>query len=62
MSIIEFNSEPPGRARGPACETCKGPTRLIGIEPHLTAAHKDLHTYQCMACDAVHATVVPLAN
>ena len=47
---------------GPACTKCAGRTRLIGIEPHPTKAHTDLRTYMCMACDAVHAAVVPIAS
>lgn len=47
---------------GPACTRCAGRTRLIGIEPHPTKPHTDLRTFECMACDAVRAIVVPLAN
>jgi hypothetical protein len=62
MSIIEFNPEQPDLTRGPACEKCKGPTRLTGIEPHPTQPHTDLRTYQCLTCDAVQAKIVPVAN
>jgi hypothetical protein len=62
MSIIEINHDSRNPIRGPVCTKCSGPTRLTGIEPHLTQAHTDLRTYECMACAAVHATVVPLAS
>ena len=52
----------PDPAPGPACAHCKAPTRLMGIEPHPTKAHTDLRTYQCLACDHVQVTVVPLVQ
>ena len=45
---------------GPVCTACNAPTRLIGIEPHPTRAHTDLRTYQCLACDHVHAAIIAL--
>jgi hypothetical protein len=62
MSIIEFDREQPNLTRGPACTKCAGRTRLVGIEPHPTKAHTDLRTYECRACDAMQAQVVPLVN
>ena len=47
---------------GTACTKCAGRTRLIGIEPHPTKAHTDLHTYECMACNAVQARVIAIAS
>lgn len=46
----------------PRCQTCNGPTRIYGIEPHLRYAHTDVHTYVCDACDATQVIVVPLAK
>jgi len=43
----------------PACHECGSQTRLTGIEPHPTQARTDLWTYQCLACDAVQAAVMP---
>jgi hypothetical protein len=57
---IDLTYRPPDF--GPACTKCAGRTRLIGIEPHPTRAHTDLRTFECMACDAVRAIVVPLAS
>ena len=62
MSIIEFDPAQPSPTHGPACATCSGPTRLIGIEPHPTQSHTDLRTYQCLVCDAVQAELMPIAN
>jgi hypothetical protein len=42
----------------PDCIRCGGKTRLFGIEPHLTAARTDLHTYVCASCDAVQTEIV----
>jgi hypothetical protein len=47
---------------GPACAECGGPTRLVGIEPHPTKPHTDLRTFECVACQALKAHVVPLAS
>ena len=44
----------------PRCQTCNGPTRICGIEPHPRFAHTDVHTYVCDACDAAQVIVVPL--
>lgn len=62
MSLLDVDNLTPADAMGPACTKCAGRTRLTGIEPHPTEAHTDLRTYQCMACDAVQAKVVRLAN
>ena len=62
MSIIEFDPAQPSPAHGPACATCRGPARLIGIEPHPTQPHTDLRTYQCLVCDAVQAALMPIVN
>jgi hypothetical protein len=60
MSTLEIDMVPRSADVGPACTKCAGPTRLVGIEPHPTKAHTDLRTYECMACDAVQASVVAL--
>ena len=44
----------------PPCETCGGPTRIYGIEPHPRLPGTDIHTYVCDACDTSQAVVVPL--
>jgi len=62
MSTLAIELGERSAGLGPACTKCAGRTRLIGIEPHPTKAHTDLHTYECMACDAVQARVVPIAN
>ena len=62
MSTLQIDLTHRSPAFGPACTKCAGRTRLIGIEPHPIRAHTDLRTYECMACDAVHAVLVPLAN
>jgi hypothetical protein len=45
---------------GPVCSQCRGPTRLTGIEPHPTRPHIDLRTFQCLICNGVQASVVPV--
>ena len=55
-----MNFDQPSPLNSPACTECSGPTRLTGIEPHPTRPHTDLRTYQCLACDAVQAVVVPI--
>ena len=62
MSTLAINVAQQSVDIGPPCAECGGPTRLVGIEPHPTRAHTDLRTYECMACDALQARVVPLAN
>lgn len=62
MSMLEVDRLSATDTVGPACAKCAGRTRLTGIEPHPTRVHTDLRTYQCMACDAVQAKVVPLAH
>ena len=62
MSTLQIDLTPRSPTLGPACTKCAGRTRLIGIEPHPTTPHTDLRTYECMACDAVQASVVPLAS
>jgi hypothetical protein len=44
----------------PRCQTCKGATRIYGIEPHPRYANTDVHTYVCDVCDATQVIVVPL--
>jgi hypothetical protein len=44
----------------PPCETCGGPTRIYGIEPHPRLAQTDVHTYVCDVCDTNQIIVVPL--
>lgn len=44
----------------PRCEKCGCRTRLAGIEPHPRLPQTDLRTYQCLACNDVHAVAVPL--
>ena len=60
MSNIAINLDQPTPVTSPACTECSGPTRLTGIEPHPTRPRTDLRTYQCLACDAVQAEVVPI--
>ena len=62
MSIIEITPAQPGPTQGPACAECGSPTRLTGIEPHPTKPQTDLRTFQCLACDAVQAQVMPIAS
>lgn len=62
MSTLQIDLTHRSPDLGPPCTKCAGRTRLIGIEPHPTRAHTDLRTYECMACDAVHAAVVPFAS
>jgi len=57
MTNIQLNIAPTVAAAGPACASCSGPTRLVGIEPHPTRDHTDLRTYQCMACQEMQAEV-----
>lgn len=52
----------PQRIHGPACATCSGPTRLIGVEPHPVREHMDLRTFACISCEGVQTTVVPIPN
>jgi len=60
MSIIAIDLDQSHAFRHPACHECGSPTRLTGIEPHPTQARTDLWTYQCLACDAVQAAVMPV--
>ena len=60
MSTLAINITRSAPESGPDCTLCDAPTRLIGIEPHPTLAHTDLRTFQCLACDHVQATIVPL--
>jgi len=62
MSTLEIDLTSPSLEPGSACAKCKGPTRLIGIEPHPTRAHTDLRTFRCLVCDHMQAAVVPLAS
>jgi hypothetical protein len=61
MSIIALNLDHHTPVLSPDCTECSGPTRLTGIEPHPTRPRTDLRTYQCLACNAVQAEVVPIA-
>jgi hypothetical protein len=60
MSNIAIDLDQSRPLGHPACQQCGSPTRLTGIEPHPTQAHTDLWTYQCLACDAVQAAVMPV--
>lgn len=62
MSTLQINLPNHSADLGPGCTQCGGPTRLVGVEPHPTKAHTDLRTYECMACQALKAHVVPLAS
>jgi len=62
MSTLSIDFGERSADLGPACTKCGGITRLVGIEPHPTKAHTDLRTYECMACDALKAHVIPLAS
>jgi hypothetical protein len=59
MTNIQLHFAPTAADAGPACASCSGPTRLVGVEPHPTKADTDLRTYQCMACQEMQASVVP---
>ena len=60
MSTTTIDSARSDLTHGPACSQCRGPTRLTGIEPHPTQPHTDLRTYQCLICNGVQASVVPV--
>jgi hypothetical protein len=60
MNITPINLDRTRPLDHPACQECGGQTRLTGIEPHPTQAHTDLWTYQCLACDAVQAAIMPV--
>lgn len=60
MSMISLPLDPRYSFENRACAECGAPSRLTGIEPHSTLARTDLHTFQCMLCNAVQAVVVPL--
>ena len=60
MSITTIYGTRPDPTHAPACSQCRGPTRLTGIEPHPTQPHTDLRTYQCLMCNGVQASVVPV--
>ena len=62
MSTLGINLAQRSADVGPACTSCGGPTRLVGIEPHPTEAHTDLRTYECVACSAPQALVVPIES
>jgi hypothetical protein len=59
MNRQSIDLEQPDVLSGLVCATCFSPTRLTGVEPHATQPHTDLWTFQCTACDAVQAIVVP---
>jgi hypothetical protein len=53
--IIQMN----GKARDlihmrPVCPTCEGPTRLVGVEPHVVLDKRDVHTFHCVSCGTSH--------
>jgi hypothetical protein len=62
MSTLQIDIPQRSADFGPACTKCGQATRLVGIEPHPTKAHTDLRTFECVACGALKAHVVPLAN
>jgi hypothetical protein len=62
MSTLQIHIPQRAPELGPACNKCGGRTRLVGIEPHPTKPHTDLRTYECMACDAMQARVIPFAS
>jgi len=47
---------------GSPCASCGGKTRLAGIEPHPTADHTDLRTYECLVCGETSTRDVPLGT
>jgi hypothetical protein len=47
-------------AASPECDQCRGPTSLIGIEPHWEFDDTDLHTYECTQCGHMQARSVRL--
>ncbi|MGB9367790.1 MAG: hypothetical protein WCE79_17440 [Xanthobacteraceae bacterium] len=62
MSTLQIDLPHYSPDLGPACLECGRHTRLVGIEPHPTQPHTDLHTYECLACDVMQTQVVPLAS
>jgi hypothetical protein len=62
MSTLQIDLTRHATDLGPPCARCGSPTRLVGIEPHPTKAHTDLRTFECTACQALKAHVVPLAS
>ena len=60
MSTMTVDSARSDLTLGPVCSQCRGPTRLTGIEPHPTRPHIDLRTFQCLICNGVQASVVPV--
>jgi hypothetical protein len=62
MASLDIHLATPLPEPGPACKSCGAPTRLVGIEPHLTKARTDLRIYECIACEATQAVVVPLGG
>jgi hypothetical protein len=60
MSITTIHGGRSDPTHGPVCSQCRGPTRLTGIEPHPTLPQTDLRTYQCLMCNGVQASVVPV--
>jgi len=62
MNTLEIDMAHGSADFGPACTKCGGRTRLVGIEPHPIKDHTDLRTYECLACDALQARVVPIAS
>ncbi|MEJ0077588.1 MAG: hypothetical protein WDO17_19580 [Alphaproteobacteria bacterium] len=62
MSTLQIDVPRYSADFGPPCTECGRPTRLVGVEPHLTKPRTDLHTYECLACDVMQTEVVPLAS
>jgi hypothetical protein len=60
MSTPDIDIGSPDLAPGPFCQACGGPTRLAGIESHPRLPRTDIRTFECIACQAVQALVVPL--
>jgi hypothetical protein len=43
----------------PACSTCGGRTRLVGLEPHPDKPKADLLTFECTDCGAYEIAELP---
>jgi hypothetical protein len=44
---------------GPPCETCSGPTRLVGIEGHPRLKGTSIRTFECPPCSVMVALLSP---
>ena len=58
--MTDIHVEPMTALSTPLCDTCGGPTRIYGIEPHPRLPHTDVNTYVCDTCDTNQVLVVPL--